>query len=103
MKLLRLLGRLWLAAGVISSGFAIVTTLTRPVGGLMTLFAEQWGKFNSGGLKLVQEIVQRYIHSALWAIVLVDILLSPGWLLFGAIGFLFYLFGGQREIKGNEI
>lgn len=101
MKFLRPIGYLLLAAAVISFGFAIMAALAGSTG-LMTSFGEQWGKLNPANLNLVQAIVQRYLHPALWDPVLVNILLLPGWLVFGAPGLLFYLLGGQRELKGDK-
>ena len=99
MKVLRLLGLLLLAASVVSVGYDIIATFTGSVGGLMMSVGEQWGKLNPASLNLVQAIVQRYLHPALWDPLLVNILLLPAWLVFGAPGLLLYLLGREREFK----
>ena len=102
MKLLRPIGYLFLAVAAVSFVTVVVTSVNGSGSGVMTSFGEQWGKLNPGGLNLVQAIVQRYLHPALWDPILVDILLLPGWLVFGAPGLLFFFLGGSREINDLE-
>ena len=56
-----------------------------------------WGKLSVPSLNLMQAIVQRYLHPALWDLVFVTILLLPAWLVFAVPSLLLYVLGRKSH------
>jgi hypothetical protein len=77
MGVLRILGQLFLvlAAAALGLGAWLLFTgrdLLQPAGQI-------WFAIDNASLNLVQAVVQRYLHPALWDSVVVPWLLLPGW------------------------
>lgn len=50
-----------------------------------------WAGLHRDSLQLAEPAISRYLHPYLWHPVMVTILLMPGWLVSGVLGFLLWL------------
>ena len=55
-----------------------------------------WYSLDRGSLNLVQAVIERYIHPALWQDVIFPLLVWPAWLVLGGFAALFGLLFGPR-------
>ena len=77
MRVLRILGQIFLVLAAASLGlgawlFVTGRDLLQPAGQI-------WFSIHNASLNLMQAVIQRYIHPALWDSVVVPWLLLPGW------------------------
>lgn len=69
---------------------------------------ELWFKASPDSLNLVQAVVQRHLHPALWDDVMRPLLLSPAWAVLAALGVLLavpgilLLFSGRRRRRRHS-
>ncbi len=89
-RTLRGLGWILILLGI---GFLALDTFTFIQTGSFTPHAagQVWHNIHGGSLNLMQAMVQRYIHPALWDHVIVPVLLWPAGLVFGIPGLLLLL------------
>jgi hypothetical protein len=91
----------WTGAGLLALGLAALgyeVLLALQTGSYRMLAAgELWYALDRGSLNLVQAVIQRHVHPALWDPLLASILMWPAWSLLGGPGaFLFLAFGPRR-------
>lgn len=92
MVVLRVLGWLLLAGAAVALGADVVASVqagavvTNPAGAI-------WYKCAPDSLNLVQAVVQRYIHPALWDKAIFPLLTLPAWVGLGLLGVLLVLLG----------
>lgn len=79
MAICRLVGWLFLGAALLLTGAEIVRSLEAAAWTTLAL-GELWYALDPGGLNLVQAVVQRYLHPALWDPVAIAVLSWPAWL-----------------------
>lgn len=84
MSIRRLLGFGFVGLAVLALGNDLVTS---GMSGFTSL-GDAWGTLNAPSLNLVQAVLQRYIHPAVWDPVLVTVLLLPAWLVLAVPGLL---------------
>ena len=91
----------WTGAGLLALGLAALAyevLLALQTGSYRMLAAgELWYALDRSSLNLVQAIIQRHVHPALWDPLLASILMWPAWSLLGGPGaFLFLAFARGR-------
>jgi hypothetical protein len=91
----------WTGAGLLVLGLAALAYevfFAVQTGSYRLLAAgELWYALDRGSLNLVQAIIQRYVHPALWDLLVANILMWPAWSLLGGPGaFLFLVFAPRR-------
>jgi hypothetical protein len=91
----------WAGAGLLALGLAALGyegLLALETGSYRMLAAgELWYALDRSSLNLVQAIIQRHVHPALWDPLLASILIWPVWSLLGGAGaFLFLAFAPRR-------
>lgn len=64
---------------------------------------ELWYKASPSSLNLVQAVVQRDLHPALWDDALRPLLLSPAWAVLAVPGFLLLLSGRRRRRRRSSV
>lgn len=92
---LRLLGLVFLAAGFVSLVVDGVKTIAAS-SITVTPLGLAWFELHKESLNLAQALIQRYTLPAIWDPIIQNILLLPGWVVFTAIGLLFFLLGRKR-------
>lgn len=81
----RLIGWLFILAALFFLGAEVVASLE--AGAYQGLALGQvWFTLDGASLNLAQAVTQRYLHPALWDPVIIELLLWPGWLVFGVPG-----------------
>ena len=91
----------WAGAGLFALGLAALAyeaLLALQTGSYRMIAAgELWYALDRSSLNLVQAIIQRHVHPALWDPLLAGILMWPAWSLLGGAGaFLFLAFAPRR-------
>jgi hypothetical protein len=85
----------WTGAGLLALGLAALAyevLLALQTGSYRMLAAgELWYALDRSSLNLVQAIIQRHVHPALWDPLLASILMWPAWSLLGGPGALLFL------------
>jgi len=62
-----------------------------------TRLGEHWYNLHPASLNASQAGVERYVHPILWDPVIVSILQTPSWIIFGVLGVLLYWIGRRRR------
>jgi DMSO/TMAO reductase YedYZ heme-binding membrane subunit len=62
-----------------------------------TRLGEHWYNLHPASLNASQAGIERYVHTALWDPVIVSILHTPSWIIFGIVGVLLYWIGRRRR------
>ena len=60
-----------------------------------TRLGQHWYNLDPASLNVSQAAVERYVHPVLWDPVIISILQTPSWIVFGILGVLLYLFPGS--------
>ncbi len=90
--LFRFVAAVFLAVAII----ALIVDATRSISvsqWIFTPLGALWYEIDNGSLNLVQALVQRYLHPAIWDPGIQTLLTAPAFAAFFALAFLFYLLG----------
>ncbi len=58
-----------------------------------------WYQVHRGSLNLVQAVIERYVHPAVWQDVIFPVLVWPAWLVLGGLAVLFGVLFGSRKSR----
>ncbi len=93
---LRFIGFWFLAAAFV----ALVYDGARAIAGSQVTFTklgDTWNAIHSTSLQLLQPAIERHVAVWLWDPILLNILTSPTWAVFGVLGVIFILLGRRKK------
>jgi hypothetical protein len=61
-----------------------------------------WYQIDRASLNLVQAVIERYVHPALWQDVIFPLLVWPAWLVIGGLAVIFGILFGARRSRGRR-
>ncbi len=69
---------------------------------VLTPLGAVWFEWSASTLNLAQAAIQRYVHPFLWDPVIANLLLAPGWLIFGILALLCSMASRRRKADWKQ-
>lgn len=92
----RIIGMVLLAAALMFGAAEFWSTIAPTYGAPDITMGHLWMMVSARSLNIVQSLITDHLWSPIWNVGISPLLVAPAWTFFGALGFVFFLFGRPK-------